>query len=245
MALSPATSGEITFDGKPVHFSGTADAIKFGIAKVHQEIISIPEMTVAENLFLGKEPSAGGFLNKRRMNAEAARILSRLQTDIKPTDRMGSLSTGQKQMVAIAKALDGDVKLISFDEPTSSLSDAEVKVLFEIIADLKKKGITILYISHKMSEIFSICDRATILRDGKFIDTVEMRTVTRDEIIHDMVGRDVSLFAQRTIPSQCQKDKVTLEVEDLSGEMFRHVSFQLHKAKSSVSSAWSVPAARK
>ena len=227
----PASSGEITFDGKPVHFSGTADAIKFGIAKVHQEIISIPEMTVAENLFLGKEPGAGGFLNKRKMNDEAQRILSRLQTDIQPTDRMGSLSTGQKQMVAIAKALDGDVKLISFDEPTSSLSDAEVKVLFEIIADLKKKGITILYISHKMSEIFSICDRATILRDGKFINTVEMSKVTRDEIIHDMVGRDVSLFAQRTIPSQCQKDAVTLEVEHLSGEMFKDVSFQLHKGE--------------
>ena len=134
-------------------------------------------------------------------------------------------------MVAIAKALDGDVKLISFDEPTSSLSDAEVKVLFEIIADLKKKGITILYISHKMSEIFSICDRATILRDGKFINTVEMSKVTRDEIIHDMVGRDVSLFAQRTIPSQCQKDAVTLEVEHLSGEMFKDVSFQLHKGE--------------
>ena len=180
---------------------------------------------------LGKEPTAGIFLNKRKMNAEAERILGRLQTDIRPTDRMGSLSTGQKQMVAIAKALDGNVKLISFDEPTSSLSDAEVKVLFDIIADLKKSGITILYISHKMSEIFSICDRATILRDGKFINTVQMRSTTRDEIIHDMVGRDVSLFAQRTIPSQCQKDKVTLEVENLSGEMFHNVSFQLHKGE--------------
>src|SRR5699024_9046969 len=103
--------------------------------------------------------------------------------------------------------------------------------LFDIIADLKKSGITILYISHKMSEIFSICDRATILRDGKFINTVQMRSTTRDEIIHDMVGRDVSLFAQRTIPSQCQKDKVTLEVENLSGEMFHNVSFQLHKGE--------------
>ena len=141
------------------------------------------------------------------------------------------MSYGIKQLVDISKVLFGDVKLISFDEPTSSLSDAEVKVLFEIIADLKKKGITILYISHKMSEIFSICDRATILRDGKFINTVEMSKVTRDEIIHDMVGRDVSLFAQRTIPSQCQKDAVTLEVEHLSGEMFKDVSFQLHKGE--------------
>lgn len=228
----PPSTGEVLFEGKPVHFAGTADAIKFGIAKVHQEIVSIPEMTVAENLFLGREStSAGLFLNKKRMNAEAERILSRLQTDIHPTDRMGSLSTGQKQMVSIAKALDGDVKLISFDEPTSSLSDAETKVLFDIIADLKAKGITILYISHRMNEIFSICDRATILRDGKFINTVEMKNVTRDQIIHDMVGRDVSLFAKRTIPCQAQMDQVTLEVENLSGEMFQDVSFQLHKGE--------------
>lgn len=227
----PATSGEIVIEGTPIRFSGTADAIKYGIAKVHQEIISIPEMTVAENLFLGKEPTKAGFIDRKKMNEETERILSQLQCNIKPTDRMGSLSTGQKQMVSIAKALEVNAKLISFDEPTSSLSDTEVSVLFNIIQDLKKKGITILYISHKMSEIFSMCDRATVLRDGKFIDTLQMDTVTRDEVIHAMVGRDVSLFAQRTIPSQCQMDQVTLDVEHLSGSMFHDVSFQLHKGE--------------
>lgn len=227
----PATSGEIVIEETPIRFSGTADAIKYGISKVHQEIISIPEMTVAENLFLGKEPTKAGFIDHKKMNEETARILGRLQCSIKPTDRMGSLSTGQKQMVAIAKALEVNAKLISFDEPTSSLSDTEVSILFDIIRDLKKKGITILYISHKMSEIFSICDRATVLRDGKYIDTLRMDTATRDEIIHAMVGRDVALFAKRTIASQCQRDKVTLEVEHLSGTAFHDVSFQLHKGE--------------
>ncbi|MDO4548305.1 MAG: sugar ABC transporter ATP-binding protein [Clostridia bacterium] len=226
-----STSGEILIDGRQIRFSSTADSIKYGIAKVHQEIISVPDMTVAENLFLGKEPSRLGFIDRRKMIADAERILGRLRCDFKPTDRMGDLSTGQKQMVAIAKALEIDAKIISFDEPTSSLSDAEVKILFEIIRELKQKGITILYISHKMSEIFALCDRATVLRDGKYIDTLQMNDVTRDEIIHAMVGRDISMFAQRTLECQAQMDEVTLEVKHLSGEAFKDVSFQLHKGE--------------
>lgn len=227
----PATSGDIVMGGKTLKFSGIADAIRSGIAKVHQEIISIPEMTVAENLFLGREPSRAGFVDKKRMNSEAQRILSRLQTDIKPTDKMGDLSTGQKQMVSIAKALDGEAKLISFDEPTSSLSDGEVKVLFKIIEDLRRNGVTILYISHKMNEIFSICDCATVLRDGKFINTLNMKDTSRDEIIQAMVGRDVSMFAQRTLPCQRREGEVMLEVNNLCGEAYKNVSFKLHKGE--------------
>lgn len=226
-----ATSGEIIMDGQKLSFANTADAIRFGIAKVHQEIISVQDMTVAENLFLGREPSRRGFLNKKKMNADAERILGQLKSDIKPTDTMGSLSAGQKQMVAIAKALDGEAKLISFDEPTSSLSDAEVEVLFQIIRDLKSRGITILYISHKMSEIFALCDRATVLRDGKFISTMDMHKTTRDELIQAMVGRDISMFAQRSIPCQAQKDKVTLEVNGLCGQAYHDISFKLHKGE--------------
>lgn len=229
----PATSGEIRIDGNttPVKFSSTADAMDQGIVKVHQEIISIPDMTVAENLFMGKEPSRLGFIRYAQMNESAQRVLDRLRCNISATARMGDLSTGQKQMVAIAKALEMDAKIISFDEPTSSLSDAEVRILFDIIRELKEKGITILYISHKMSEIFSLCDRATVLRDGKFIDTLRLADTTRDAIIHAMVGRDISLFAQRLIESQCDEDTITLQVHSLSGEMFHDCSFSLHKGE--------------
>ncbi len=226
----PATSGEVFVGGQPVRFSGTADAIDQGIVKVHQEIISVPDMTVAENLFLGKEPR-NILIKHKKMNADARRALERLHCDVRPDARMGDLSTGQKQMVAIAKALEIDAKILSFDEPTSSLSDAEVKVLFDIVRQLKEKGITILYISHKMSEIFAICDRATVLRDGKFINTLHLAESSREEIIHSMVGRDISMFAQRTLPCQCAEKEVVLEVDDLSGGMFRNARFTLHKGE--------------
>lgn len=224
----PATSGEIKIDGKPVKFSGIADAIKFGIAKVHQEIVSIPDMTVAENLFMGEEPGRFGVVDKKKMNRDTAKLLERLNCDIRPTDRMGDLSTGQKQMVTIAKALKVNAHVISFDEPTASLSDKEVETLFGIINDLKSKGITILYISHKMNEIFQMCDRATVLRDGTYIKTLEMAKTTRDEVIQAMVGRDISLFAKRTMPCQKMGDKPMLQVKHLSGKMFQNVSFDLY-----------------
>lgn len=229
--VQPATTGQIRINGKAVNFTGTSDAIAYGIAIVHQEIVSIPEMTVAENLFAGKEPGRFGILNKKKMNEQTAEILQKLKADIKPTDIMSSLSTGQKQMISIAKALEVNAQIISFDEPTSSLSDAEAEVLFDIIRQLHEKGITILYISHKMNEIFSLCDRATVLRDGKYITTLDMKTATRDQMIRAMVGRDVAMFATRSIPSQAEMDKVVLDVQNLSGQAFRDVSFQLHQGE--------------
>lgn len=224
----PATSGEIRIGGKAAKFSSIADAIDFGIAKVHQEIVSIPDMTVAENLFMGKEPGRFGVVNKQKMNEDTAELLKRLNCDIQPKDRMGDLSAGQKQMISIAKALEVNASVISFDEPTSSLSDKEVETLFQIINDLKSKGITILYISHKMNEIFRMCDRATVLRDGKFIRTIEMDKTTRDEVIQAMVGRDISLFAKRTMPCQKKGDVPILKVEELYGEAFGNISFELY-----------------
>lgn len=224
----PATSGEIRIAGKPAKFSSIADAINFGIVKVHQEIVSIPEMTVAENLFMGKEPGRFGIVDKQKMNKDTEELLKRLKCDIRPTDKMGDLSTGQKQMISIAKALEVNASIISFDEPTSSLSDKEVETLFGIIEDLKNKGITILYISHKMNEIFRMCDRSTVLRDGKFIKTIEMDKTTRDEVIQAMVGRDISLFAKRTMPCQKKGDAPVLQVEGLCGERFQNISFDLY-----------------
>ncbi|MCI8317893.1 MAG: sugar ABC transporter ATP-binding protein [Lachnospiraceae bacterium] len=224
----PATSGEIRIEGKPAKFSNIADAIDFGIAKVHQEIVSIPDMTVAENMFMGKEPGRFGIIDKQKMNADTAELLKRLNCDFRPTDRMGDLSAGQKQMIAIAKALEVNAQVISFDEPTASLSDKEVETLFGIMHELKNAGITILYISHKMNEIFRMCDRSTVLRDGKFIRTIEMDKTTRDEVVQAMVGRDISLFAKRTMPCQKRGSTPVLQVKNLSGGMFKNVSFDLY-----------------
>ena len=224
----PATTGGIRIDGKAVKFAEIADAIDAGIAKVHQEIVSIPDMTVAENLFMGKEPGRYGIIDKKKMNQDTETLLKRLNCNIQPTDRMGDLSTGQKQMVSIAKALEVNATVISFDEPTASLSDKEVETLFGIIHDLKEKGITILYISHKMNEIFQMCDRATVLRDGKYIKTIEMAKTTRDEVIQAMVGRDISLFAKRTMPCQKKGTEPVLRVDGLCSDLFNQISFDLY-----------------
>ena len=224
----PATTGEIRIDGKAVKFAEIADAIDAGIAKVHQEIVSIPDMTVAENLFMGKEPGRYGIIDKKKMKQDTETLLKRLNCNIQPTDRMGDLSTGQKQMVSIAKALEVNATVISFDEPTASLSDKEVETLFGIIHDLKEKGITILYISHKMNEIFQMCDRATVLRDGKYIKTIEMAKTTRDEVIQAMVGRDISLFAKRTMPCQKKGTEPVLRVDGLCSDLFNQISFDLY-----------------
>ena len=224
----PATTGEIRIDGKAVKFAEIADAIDAGIAKVHQEIVSIPDMTVAENLFMGKEPGRYGIIDKKKMNQDTETLLKRLNCNIQPTDRMGDLSTGQKQMVSMAKALEVNATVISFDEPTASLSDKEVETLFGIIHDLKEKGITILYISHKMNEIFQMCDRATVLRDGKYIKTIEMAKTTRDEVIQAMVGRDISLFAKRTMPCQKKGTEPVLRVDGLCSDLFNQISFDLY-----------------
>ncbi len=227
----PATSGEIRIGGNTVKFSNISEAIKFGIAKVHQELITIPDMTVAENLFLGKEPGHFGMIDKKKMNHDTNELLDRLKCSVRAEERMGDLSAGQKQMVSIAKAIEGQASVLSFDEPTSSLSDKEAEVLFDIIADLKEKGITILYITHKMNEIFRICDRASVLRDGKFIKTFEVAAAAEEEMIQTMVGRDISMFAKRTMACQKREGEPVLQVENLGGKVFQNISFELHRGE--------------
>ena len=227
----PSTKGEVRIGDEAVSFASISESNQFGIAKVHQEINSIPEMTVAENLLLGNEPSWFGFVNRREMNRQAQEILDKLHCDFDAGQKMTLLSAGQKQMVSIAKALYLNARVISFDEPTSSLSDAEAGVLFNIIQELKRNGITILYISHKMDEIFSMCDRATVLRDGRYINTFHIRDTNQEEIIQAMVGRDVSMFARRSKASRVNPAKSVLSVSELSGAAFKDVSFELHEGE--------------
>ncbi len=227
----PATSGDIFLEGKKLSFSKELEAIKSGIIKVHQEINIIPELTVAENVMLGTEKKKGIFVDEKQMNEITNDILKTIECKFTANEKIKNLSTGQKQMVQIAKALHSNAKIIAFDEPTSSLSDAEAAILFKIIKNLKEKGITILYISHKMNEIFELCDRATVLRDGMYINTLDISDTSKDEIVNCMVGRDVALFAKRTISSCAVEHETVLEVKGLTGEQFKNVSFKLKKGE--------------
>ena len=226
------TSGEIRINGDKVEFSDAHDAIKYGIAKVHQEINIVPEMKVYENVMLGLEISKRGFINSKEMIQRTQEVLNTLKCNFSPTDKVLHLSTAEKQMLQIARALLMKASIISFDEPTSSLSKNEEETLFEIIDDLKKKGITILYISHKLDEIFRICDRTTVLRDGEYVGTFEIAEITKEKLIQSMVGRDVKSFAVRHKPSCVVDDQVVLEVKDLKGfSGFKDISFKLKKGE--------------
>lgn len=184
--------GTVSLNNVPFNFQSTTDAIKAGIAVIYQELNLVPEMTVAENLLLGHMPNRFGWLDKKQLKAQALKQLVALEEEIDPSAKVGSLSIAQRQMLEIAKALMRDAKVIAFDEPTSSLSDREVKKLFSMIKELKRQGRVILYVSHRLQEIFEICDEVTVFRDGKLIETfTEMSKLTPDLLVNRMVGRSI------------------------------------------------------
>lgn len=223
--------GKVKLFGNEVHFKNPNDAIINGkISKVHQETNVVKDISVGENVALGHEPSKAGFVNRKRLNQEVDEILEQLGCRFRSETKAGALSAGEMQMMAIAKALYYDSKIISLDEPTASLSIKETENLFKVIGELKKRGITILYVSHRLEEIFQICDRATILRDGDFITTLKVAETDRRSLIRSMVGRDVDALASRTNPCMATEE-VVLKVENYSGEKFHHVSFELHRGE--------------
>ena len=185
--------GEILLDGKPVHFSGPRDAEDAGIRIIHQELNLVPEMTVAANLFLGREIAGPlGFLNTKAMEAAAKKLFDRLGTPISPRTRVADLRIGDQQMVEIAKALATDASIVIMDEPTSALSDAEVARLYRVINDLRAAGTAIVYISHKMNEVFTLSDAVTVLRDGQHVASAPKAEITPDKVIRWMVGREIA-----------------------------------------------------
>jgi len=223
--------GYVEIDGKTVNFKNAHEAIVHGISKVHQEVSVINELTVGQNVALGREPTRGKLIDYSTLYKQTDEILSRLGCKFKSTDSAGSLSTGEIQMLAIAKALYHNAKIISFDEPTASLSENEVTILFKVIQDLKDNNITILYVSHRLEEIFKIADRATVLRDGNYIGTYEVKDITRESLIQNMVGRNISGFAVRLKPSQAS-DETVLSVKNLTrAKVFNDISFDLKKGE--------------
>lgn len=223
--------GNVEIDGQQVNFKNAHEAIVHGISKVHQEVSVITELTVGQNVALGSEPTRGSLIDYSKLYKQTDEILSRLGCKFKSTDSAGNLSTGEIQMLAIAKALYHNAKIISFDEPTASLSENEVQILFKVIQDLKNNNITILYVSHRLEEVFKIADRATVLRDGNYIGTYEVKDMTRESLIQNMVGRNISGFAVRLKPSQAT-DETVLSVKNLTrANVFTDISFDLRKGE--------------
>jgi ribose transport system ATP-binding protein len=185
--------GSIALEGREVRFAGPRDAEDAGIRIIYQELNLVPDLTVAANIFLGRERTRGpGWLDNRAMEAEARRIFERLGAPIAPRARLGDLRIGDQQMVEIARALTFDAAIVIMDEPTSALSDAEVARLFRVIDDLRKAGATVLYISHKMNEVFTLADRVTVLRDGRFVATAARAETGPGQVVRWMVGREIS-----------------------------------------------------
>jgi inositol transport system ATP-binding protein len=222
-------SGTITFKGERLNISNTHYALSKGISMIHQELSPIPQMTVAENIYLGREPMTWyGLVDMRKMNRMATELLERLQIKIKPTAKMCDLSIANVQLAEIAKAVSYNSDLIIMDEPTSAITEAEVEGLFNIIRSLTAQGVAIIYISHKMDEIFKITDEVTVFRDGRYISTDATANLTDTKLIEKMVGRTLTdMFHKETT----DMGSVFLDVQNLSGKGFRKVSFQVKRGE--------------
>ncbi|MCI8648965.1 MAG: sugar ABC transporter ATP-binding protein [Anaerotruncus sp.] len=228
-------SGEIFYEGQKVQITDPMDALNHGIAMVHQELQPIPERSVAENIFVGRYPlkSVAGIkiVDHEKMYKDTERLLKEVRMDFDPKAKLGTLSVSQMQSVEIAKAVSADCRVLILDEPTSSLTSHEVEALFRIIEDLKAKGVSIVYISHKMDEILRISDEVTIMRDGQYIGTWEAKELTIDFIISKMVGRELTnLYPTR----ENTPGEVVFEVKDFTSinpKSFRDVSFQLRRGE--------------
>jgi ABC-type sugar transport system ATPase subunit len=206
--------GDILIDGVPVTLERPHDATDCGIVTIYQELTLIPDMTVAENVFIGREPLRGPFVDRRRMAADTTAILTRLGLDLQPATLARDLNVAEQQMIEIARALSMRSRLIVMDEPTSTLSSSEVEKLFAIVRDLRAQGLGIIFVTHRLEEVREICDRYTVLRDGVRVGGGNIADVTTDGIISLMVGRDVEgLFARRT---SRELGPVALEAKGLS-----------------------------
>lgn len=224
-------SGTITYEGKDIEFHNTREAQDAGVVIVHQELNMLGHLTVAQNIFIGREFKKGIKIDDKRMNEEAAKLFKRLNIDIDPSETMADLTVGKQQMCEIAKAISHEAKVIIFDEPSAALTEAEIEELFKIIRDLREQNLGIVYISHRMDEIKVITDRVTVMRDGTYVGTLITNECTKDDIINMMVGRVI--YEDPKTESTVSKDApVVLKVDHLNaGRMVQDVSFELRKGE--------------
>lgn len=229
IGIHPPTSGKIVFEGKEIQFKNTLEALNSGISMIHQELSPVPERSVCENLWLGRAPRKGLIIDHKKMRQDSIELFNKLNLDVDPDEKMGNLTVAKMQMVEIAKAVSYDSRIVIMDEPTSSLTDAEVEHLFRIIAELKEKNVAIIYISHKMDEIFRISDDITVYRDGEYIATDRAENLNVDKVIQLMVGREVNNMFPKV---ECPIGETILKVENLSaGRAVKNVSFELHRGE--------------
>ena len=225
IGLIKQDAGTMEFEGKPYQVSGPVDALKSGISMIHQELNPEPHLTVAESIFLKRESTKGIFLDKKTQNRECQEILDKFNVPYTATTKMKELTLAQVQMVEIIKAVSCNSRLIIMDEPTSSLDSTETDRLFGVIKELKAKGVAIIYISHRMEEIFEICDSVSVFRNGTYVNTRSLDGVTRDELISMMVGRDVKSVFPKV---DCEIGDVVFKVDKLCGKGFHDISFEVH-----------------
>lgn len=224
-------SGTIEYEGKEVEFHNAREAQDAGVVIVHQELNMVGHLTVAQNIFIGREFKKGLKIDDKKMNEEAKKLFERLNIDIDPSATMSDLTVGKQQMCEIAKAISHEAKVIVFDEPSAALTEAEIAELFKIIRDLREQQLGIVYISHRMDEIKVITDRVTVMRDGGYVGTLITKDCTKDDIINMMVGRVI--YEEPKTKSLVPKDApVVLKVEHLNaGKMVQDVSFELRKGE--------------
>lgn len=223
------TSGHMVIDGKRYDSISPAEARKLGISAVYQEFTLVPELPVVENIFMGNLPGNGFIVDQKKMISDAKKIFDDFQVDIEPAAMVSSLTPAMMQIIEIAKAVSLDTKILILDEPTAPLTIKEVNILFRIIQDLKKKGVAIIYISHRLEEIFEITDRTVVLRDGQFICEVQTEMTSRPELIKAMIGRELNdtVYPHTDILT----DEVVLKAENVTGNGVSDISFELHRGE--------------
>lgn len=224
--------GEITLFGNKVKFTDISQSQQAGISMIHQELNMMNHLTVAQNIYIGREPLIKNFyIDDKKMEEDAKKLFDKIGVDIDPSVTLGTLTVGKQQMVEIAKAVSHDSKLLILDEPTAALTQTEVDELFAIMNDLRNKGIGMIYISHRMDEINRISDRITVMRDGEYVGTLNTKETTKDEIVKMMVGR-VVYGDKKEVSNVPDNAPVVLEVKNLcSGNTIKNVSFKLRKGE--------------
>jgi ribose transport system ATP-binding protein len=222
-------SGQVLIFDQPVHFSSPREAQRAGIAIIHQELSTVPDLSVAENVFLDRLPLRGFFLDWRRLHVECRRLLQRLGLAVDPRARVGDLALARQQLVEIAHAIAQEARIIAMDEPTASLSEDEVTYLFRLIRQLRENHVTVIFVSHRLEEVFEITDRIVVLRDGQVVGTMQRSETTPDRVVELMVGRAV----ERQFPDRSSRPgKTVLEVKDLSTKkQLRAVSLILRQSE--------------
>jgi len=226
-AIAP-TSGTIVYQGKEITHQNPIASMEAGISCIYQEFNLIPYLTVAENVFFGREIMKNGLIDAVSMKEKTAEILGTLGISIEPDDKISGLSVGFQQIVEIAKALSQNVKVLIMDEPSAPLTNTELEYLFKIVKTLRKNGVTIIYISHRLEEVFELSDRVTVIRDGRFIKTTDIKDTNMDSLIQLMVGRELLDDFPR---ERGTRGDVLLKVENLNSSLLKDVSFEVRKGE--------------